>query len=150
MFTITYCPNVDTLRSTITTLHSEGRYLRYLKQHEDGSIYIVGAPSKVSVSSVEGRTDSICTMDLPLHDIERQSVEEGQEEHEPFIEAAGLQCLAYGFNRGGEECPYFKVQQDPEALALYELCRPSIEVLDEEDNPTGETAFRKGTDIARG
>lgn len=149
---LAYCDDLASLEPTITSLYNEGKYPDYIKRGSNGfgkekKTVIVGNSSKTKVLKDGDNTISLCFFEVDEKDI---IGDPSDEDYLPFLEAAGLQCLAYGTNRGGEDCPYYKVQQDPDALVLYEKFYPKRQPTDEEGDPVGDPVFNKGVELARG
>ena len=143
-YAITYTENVIELKERAIALATEGKWPQYLRLTEDNlKLTMV----KVDTAYAKDSPRSLCMIMLPLIDI---LGDEEDESYVKFVDDVGLIVLSYGNNRGDNDtCPYKQIKTgsvnlvNPDALALYESVLPPIELLDEDENPTGETRFNQ-------
>jgi hypothetical protein len=141
MMVLAYCPSLSDLRISLDMMADNGLYTDYVKRFVDimgeTKTVIVGRNSKTAVLKINGETESLCYFELGDDGLD-------------FISASDLQILAMGENRGGENDPYVLVQQDTDAIAIYERFYPRIQPVDDNGDPVGDTVFNKGVELARG
>ena len=141
MMVLAYCSDLDRLRQNIELLYDQGMYLDYLKRFRqfDGNekTVITGLNSKTKVQHINNDSESICYFEI--------DPDTGFD----FIRDVGLTLLASGTNRGGDDDPYVKVQNDPSSLRIYEYFYPPIIPRDENGTQTGPAYFNKGVELAR-
>jgi hypothetical protein len=148
---LSYCPSLTVLTQNLEAMYNEGRYLDNIKYVSKGfggekHYILVGSTSKTAVVTTDADDTSLCYLELAERDIIGDATDA---DYVPLIAAVGLECLAYGTNRGGEDCPYYKVENDPWASAIYEKFYPKRQPTDEEGNPVGDPVFNKGVELAR-
>jgi hypothetical protein len=141
MMVLAYCASLSDLRISLDLMIDNNLYPNYVKrfknlQGEEKTV-IVGRNSKTAVIKINGDSESLCNFEIDNDGLD-------------FLAAAELQILAIGENRGGVDDPYNLVQQDSDALAIYERFYPRIQPTDEDDNPVGPTVFNRGVELARG
>lgn len=141
MMVLAYCTSLSDLRISLDLMIDNNLYPDYVKrftnlQGEQKTV-IVGRNSKTAVIKINGDSESLCNFEIDNDGLD-------------FLAAAELQILAIGENRGGVDDPYNLVQQDSDALAIYERFYPRRQPTDEEDNPVGPTVFNRGVELARG
>ena len=141
MMVLAYCPSLSDLRISLDMMADNGLYTDYVKRFVDitgeTKTVITVKNSKTAVLKINGETESLCYFEMDERGLY-------------FIAAAELQILAMGENRGGENDPYVLVQQDSDALAIYERFYPKTQPIDESGDPLGDPVFTKGVELARG
>lgn len=141
-YAITYTTDVLALTERGLALCEEGKWPQYMKRVEidkDGDgvadgIRLIMTKVKTAKADPERATPlaSFCLIKLPLRDIVGDLEDT---DYVPFVDDVGLDVLAYG------EGTYEQVKNDPVALEKYLTVRPYREILDEDDNGTGEFVF---------
>jgi len=141
MMVLAYCSDLDRLRENIELLYDQGMYTDYIKRFSQiggtEKTVITGKNSKTQVKHINSDTESLCYFEI--------DPDTGFD----FMRDVGLMPLAHGTNRGGDDDPYIKVQNDPSSLHIYETFYPRIQPVDENGDPFGPTVFNKGVELAR-
>jgi hypothetical protein len=144
---ITYTDDVLALTQRALALYNEGRFHNYISLNPEDETKVIVHCMKTPTIYADGTLHSVSNCVFPERDV---TGDPDAPEYQPFFEAVGMECLASGLNRGGVECPYYKIEHgDAETLAKYETVNPRIDILDAEGNPTGETRFNKGVEWDR-
>jgi hypothetical protein len=157
-YAITYTDNIQTLTIRGLELCEQGKWPEYMHAvslDDDND----GVPDRIALTMIKVKTAyapssmaSLCLVRLPLRDIAGE--DEENPEYIGFCEDMGLTVLAYGENRG-VDCPYKQIESGVgdtlsiNAKALYESVKPPVDILDADENPTGETRFNYHIEFAR-
>lgn len=157
-YAITYTDNIQALTVRGLELCEQGKWKQYMHSVsiDDDSD---GVPDRIALTMVKVDTAytpnslaSLCLVRLPLMDITSEDSE--NPDYIGFCEDMGLTVLAYGENRG-IDCPYKQIESGAgdtlhaNAKPLYESVKPPVDILDGEDNPTGETRFNNHIEFDR-
>lgn len=143
---ITYSNDVAALSLRAKELYDTGLYHEFIYLDELGNPRIKA--ERLSVAYAEdGNVHSLTLTTLPPREVYGDP---DDPDFVPFVVALGIEVLSSGENRGGENCPYRKLQQgDPAKLAKYKIVKPDIIEVDEDGKPTGVTRFNGHGEWAR-